>query len=105
MEEGIRIDDAACEISPQGLEAMLAKQGVELRVTRLDASITEAALNSVIQRRGAPRETPPRVTIADGAVTIENLGDDGRTKVELRASGVRVEIASDSLRLRTEPGP
>ena len=104
MEEGIRIDDAACEISPAGLEAMLAKKGVELRVTRLDLSMTEAALNTVLARSG-PRQLPPRVTVASGSLTVENLGEDGATKVEIRAPGVRVEIGDGALRLRTEPAP
>jgi hypothetical protein len=104
MDEGIRIEDAACEISPAGLEAMLAKKGVELRVTRLDLSITEAALNTILARN-QPRPAPPRVTVANGTVKVANLGEDGATSVELCAGGVRLEIADGSLRLRTEPAP
>jgi hypothetical protein len=104
MDEGIRIDDAACEISPAGLEAMLAKKGVELRVTRLDLSLTEAALNTILARN-QPRETPPRVTVANGSLTLANLGEDGATTVEIRAPGMRMEIGDGSLRVRTEPAP
>ena len=48
MDEGIRLEDIAFEISPTGLVSLLDKKGLELKVNRLDISISEEALNSIL---------------------------------------------------------
>src|SRR5688572_20923873 len=104
MDEGIRIEDAACEISPAGLESMLAKKGLEVKVTRLDLSVSEAALNALLQRF-APGEQAPRAAVQRGSLRVENVGPDAGTRLELQAGGIRIEIADGTVRVRTEPVP
>jgi hypothetical protein len=103
VDEGIRIEDVACEISPQGLEALLARRGGEVKVTRLDCAVSPAALNALLQRFAPPGEGSPRAQVSDGSLTVENVGPEGAMKLELRAGGFRLEITSAGLRLRTEP--
>ncbi len=101
MDEGIRINDAACEISPNGLEALLAKRGGEIRLTRLDCSISEAALNALLQSL-APGAPTPRARVEEGRVTVENMGPDAQHRLELDVGGLRLEISGAGLRLRTD---
>jgi hypothetical protein len=103
VDEGIRIEDVACEISPQGLEALLARTGGEVKVTRLDCAVSPAALNALLQRFAPPGEGVPRAVVGDGSLAVENVGPGGGMKLELQAGGFRLEITSEGLRLRTEP--
>jgi hypothetical protein len=103
MDEGIRIEDAACEISPSGLESLLAKKGLELTVTRLDLSISQEALNALLQRF-APGPAAPRAEVLDGRLRVENPGEAGAVTVELQSGGLRLEITGEGLRLRTDAG-
>lgn len=99
MDDGIRIEDAAVEISPAGLEAMLAKKGADVKVTRLECSVSEEALNALL-KRFAPGPGVPHASVADGHLAVENVGPDGNVRLELEASGIRLEITADGLRLR-----
>src|SRR5436305_7948749 len=103
MEEGIRIEDIAFEISPTGLVSLLDKKGLELKVNRLDLSISQEALNSLLARY-APAETAPAASVESGQLTLTNSREDATSKIELGSSGLRLEVTSTGLRLRTEPG-
>jgi hypothetical protein len=103
MDEGIRIEDVACEISPSGLEALLEKKGAEVKVTRLELCVSESALNALLRRFG-PGPTPPHAAINNGLLRINNVGDKPAT-IELQAGTIRLEITDGGLRLRTDPAP
>lgn len=103
MDEGIRIEDVACEISPQGLEGLLSRKGGEVKVTRLDCAVSPAALNALLQRFAPEGSAPPRASVGEGSLSVENVGPDGGMTLQLQAGGFRLEITSAGLRLRTEP--
>ena len=101
MEEGIRIEDIAFEISPTGLVSLLDKKGLELKVNRLDLSISEAALNSLLERY-APADTAPAASVEGGQLTLTNSREGATSKIELGSPGLRLEVTGSGLRLRTE---
>ncbi len=100
-EEGIRINDVAAEISPGGLESILQKTGAAVRVTRLDCSVSEAAVNALMRKFGPP-ETASTAEVSDGRFAVEQTNPKGQFRLELLASGLKVEITADGIRLRTE---
>lgn len=102
MDEGIRIEDVAFEITPTGLVSLLDKKGLELKVNRLDISISEEALNSLLKRY-APAEIAPLASVEGGQLTLTNTREGGTSKVELASPSLRLEVTGTGLRLRTEP--
>src|SRR5437016_5423043 len=101
MDEGIRIEEIAFEISPTGLVSLLDKKGLELKVNRLDIAISEEALNSLLKRY-APAGTSPAASVEGGQLTLTNSREGGTSKIELGSSGLRLEVTKRGLRLRTD---
>jgi|SRR5215831_17573204 len=104
MDEGIRIEDVAFEISPTGLVSLMDRKGLELKINRLDLSLSEEALNSLLKRY-APAETSPSATIEEGHLTFSSAREGATSRIELGSSGIRLEVIEGGLRLRTEPSP
>ena len=44
----LRVNDTALEISPEGLQALVNNQGAEIKVTKLDISVSPEALNTLL---------------------------------------------------------
>ena len=101
MDEGIRLEDVAFEISPTGLVSLLDKKGLELKVNRLDITISEEALNSLLKRY-APAETSPAASVEGGQLTLTNTREGATSKIELASPALRLEVTGTGLRLRTD---
>ncbi|MBI3910916.1 MAG: hypothetical protein HY320_08275 [Armatimonadetes bacterium] len=124
-EEGIRIDNAALELSGPGLEALLAGRGVDITLHRLDGSISEASLNQLLARGASPRPrlesaapeaavrppdhigigTAPRIELRPGDVVVETSWPDrdgAPVRIRLRFASLRLEVEAGVLRVRSE---
>lgn len=102
MAEGIRIRDAALELSPEGLQSLLKGGGAELRLTRVDLSVSPDALNALLAS-AVPEGTPaPSAELADGEMRLTAEREGKRMKLDLRMSHLRLEISAEGLRLVSE---
>ena len=99
MPDGIQINDVAMEISPAGLEAMVSGRGAEVRVTRLDLSVSPEALNTLLTSL-APEGTPaPTAAVSDGRLQVTGERDGKRMSLDLQFGGLRLELSADGVRL------
>jgi hypothetical protein len=103
MAEGIRIEDAALEISPAGLEALVNRQGAEVRVTRLDLSVSPEALNALLRGLAPEGAAPPSAEVSDGRLQLAAEQDGKRLALDLQVGNLRVELTAGGLRLVSEP--
>ena len=106
MADGIRIQDAALEISSPGLESLLKKQGTEVTVTKLDLSATQDALNTLLATppgtsSGSGPASPPRLEISEGRLQLSLPQEGGAIVIDLRAKELRVEIQAGGIHLVT----
>lgn len=101
MSDGIRINDAGIEISPEGLQALVNKQGAALRITKLDLSASPDALNTLLAGLTPEGQTPPTVEVSDGRLQFSARCDDKSVALDLQAAGLRLEFTADGLRLVT----
>jgi hypothetical protein len=101
MADGIRIQDAAIEISPSGLEAMLRKEGTEIKVTRLDLSVSPEALNTLLQGLAPAGQAAPKASLEQGRVRVDVEKDGKPLALDLQIGGVKLEITAEGLRLVT----
>lgn len=99
MADGIRINDAALEISPTGLEAMMKQEGAEVKVTRLDLSVSPEALATLLGRLSPEGSPPPTAEVSDGRLLVTRQQDGKRTVIDLQVGGFRLELTSGGLRL------
>jgi hypothetical protein len=102
MADGIRIQDAAVEISPEGLQALLDHRGAEVTVSRLDLSVSPEALNTLLAGLAPEGVTSPSAQCADGQLRISGEKDGKPMALDLRVGGVRIEITASGLRLTAE---
>jgi hypothetical protein len=101
MADGIRINDAALEIPAAGVSALVNREGADVRVTRLDISISPEALAALVAGL-APEGTTPTAETGDGSLKVSGEKDGKRVGLELRCGALRLEIKSDGLRLVSE---
>jgi hypothetical protein len=99
MAEGVRIRDAALEISPEGLEALVSRQGAEVRVTRIDLSVSPEAIAALLRGLTPEGTPPPTVQVSDGRLQVSGEKEGKRTALDLQLGSLRVEITADGVRL------
>ena len=97
--DGIRINDAAFEISPAGLEAIVKKQGAQVTLTNLDLSISPEALNTLLRAFAPAGQPPPTATLSDGRVEVTAQSADRQMGLDVRIGSFRLEITAEGLRL------
>jgi len=102
MPDGIRIQDAAVEISPEGLEALLNKRGADVTVSKLDLSISPEALNTLLAGLAPEGVTAPTAECADGRLRVTAEKEGQPMALDLCVGGIRIELTSGGLRLVTE---
>ena len=102
MAEGIQIRDAALELSPEGLRSLLKGGGAELRLTRVDLSVSPDALNALLASAAPEGTPPPSAELSDGEMRLSGERDGKRMTLDLRVSRLRLEISAEGLRLVSE---
>jgi len=102
MADGIKIQDAAVEISPEGLQSLLQKRGAELTVSKLDLSVSQEALNTLLNGLGSGGSTPPSAECSDAGLKVRSERDGQQMALDLRVGTVRIEISAAGLRVVTE---
>lgn len=100
----IEIENAAVEISPEGLEAMLAGRGVDLQFSRLEFRLSAAAVQALVQRLMPSEGEPARAEVTPRGVLIEGEKDGRRMRLRLDATALRLQPGDGELRLVSEPG-
>jgi hypothetical protein len=99
----IEIENAAVEISPEGLEAMLAGRGVDLRFSQLEFRLSAAAVQALVQRLMPSEGEPARAEVTPQGVSIEGEKDGRRVRIRLDATSLRLQPGDGELRLISEP--
>lgn len=99
MAEGIRIHDAALEISPAGLEALVSRRGAEVTLTKIDLSISPEALNTLLGGLATEENPAPTAALADGRLQVAAERDGKRMALDLQAGSFRLEITAGGIRL------
>ncbi|MFN3652288.1 MAG: hypothetical protein ACK47B_22140 [Armatimonadota bacterium] len=99
MADGIRINDAAIEISSEGVEALTRREGADLRVTRLDLSISPEALNTLLAGFAPAGEPAPSAEVGDGRLQVTGSKDGKRMSLDLQLGAVRIELTPEGIRL------
>jgi hypothetical protein len=99
MADGIRIQDAALEISPSGLEALVNNQGAEVRVTKLDLAVSPEALNTLLRKFAPEGTAAPSATLGDGRVQVSAQQGGKTMGLDLSVGSLRVEITAAGIRL------
>ena len=105
MAEGIKIHDVAAEISPAGLEALVQQRGAEVTVTRVDLSVSQEALNVLLQSLAPQGTTAPSAQVEAGGLRVGLERDGKPLSLDLRMGGLRLEFTGDGLRLASGPTP
>lgn len=98
----IEIENAAVEISPEGLEAMLEGRGADLRFSRLEFRFSAAVLQALAARLLPTDGQPARAEVSPQGVLLEGEKDGRRVRIRLDATAVRLEPGQGELRLVTE---
>jgi hypothetical protein len=99
MADGIRINDASLEISPGGLEAMMRREGAEVKITRLDLTVSPEALATLLSRMAPEGEPPPTAQVEEGRLLVTRQQEGKRTVIDLEVGGFRLELTPGGLRL------
>jgi hypothetical protein len=99
MADGIRVNDAALEISPEGLQALVNRQGAEIKLTKLDLSVSPEALNTLLTRFASEGEVAPAAQVTTGRVYVTGVHDGQRMSLDLQLGGLRVEFTPEGIRL------
>ena len=102
MADGIKIQDAAVEISGEGLQALLNHRGAEVTVTKLDLSVSPEALNTLLVGLAPEGVNAPSAECADGQLRLSAEKDGKPMALDLRVGGVRIELTTAGLRLTAE---
>lgn len=100
MNPAIQIEGVAFEISQEGLEALLAQQGVQVKLSSLRLQISTEALVALLARLFPEGTVSARVT--PGGVIIERGGEGRALKIELAVPEVRVRSEEGRLDIRSE---
>jgi hypothetical protein len=102
MADGIRINDAALEISPAALDAIVKGQGAQVTLTKVDLSVSPEALNTILAA-ATPQGTPaPSASVGDGRLQVTGQAGERRVALDIRAGSFRLQITSEGLRLVSE---
>ncbi len=99
MADGIRINDAALEISPAGLEALVNQQGASVTLTKIDLSISPEALATLLARFAPEGEPAPTAEVSDGRLQVSTTREGKPMSLDLQVGGLRLEFTTAGLRL------
>jgi hypothetical protein len=104
MTDGIRIEDAALEITAEGVEALVRREAPPLTVTRLSITVSAEALNTLIAGL-APEGKSAAVKVGEGYARVDGQSEGRTLSVELRVGAVVLQLQDGGVRLATqEPG-
>ncbi len=98
-QEGIRVNDVALEISPTGIAALVNKQGAEVKLTKLDVSVSPQALNALLGAVAQEGDAPPSASVADGRLQVQAERGGKKVALDLQVGGFRLEITAAGLRI------
>ena len=104
MSEPVRveIENAAVEISAEGLQELLEGRGTELRFSQLEFRLSAAALQALAARLLPSDGAPASAEVSPGGLLIEGGKDGRRFRIRLEASAVRLQPGAGEIRLTTE---
>ena len=119
MSDGIRIEDAAIEITPEALEGLLGGSGTtEVRVSRVSITVSEESLNAVLRGTApegasgstpavdpsapAAKPAPPTVRIQAEGVSVDLNRGGRQMRLGLNFGSVRVQFTDGAVRVTTE---
>jgi hypothetical protein len=97
MEPAIQIDGVAFEISTEGLDALLTRRGMELKLSSLNVVISAEALAAVLRRLAPDAAVEARITPA--GIVVEREGEGGRLRVDLALPELRLQAGDGKLEL------
>ena len=101
--DGIRIQDVSVEIGQEGLDALLRREGAQLKITSLDLQVSPDALNTLLAGLAPAGTTAPVATVTDGRLQVDAENDGKRLALDLQVGGFRLELSSGGVRLVSEP--
>jgi hypothetical protein len=99
MEPAIQIEGVAFEISQEGLEALITRQGIELKLSSLSAQISAEALVALLRRLAPDAAVGARITPA--GIVVEKEGEGTALRVELALPELRLQAGDGKLELRS----
>jgi len=100
----IEIENAAVEISPEGLQQMLDGRGADLHFSQLEFRLSGAAVQALVARLFPSGGTPARAEVTPRGLLVEG-GKDGRLfRIRLDATAIRLQPGQGEIRLVTEDG-
>lgn len=102
MADGIRINDAALEIAPEALAALVNKEGASVIVNRLDVSVSPEALATLLRGLAPEGTPPPSVAVQEGGLQFSGEREGKRLGVDLRMGGLRLRFTPEGLHLTSE---
>ena len=100
----IEIENAAVEISAEGLQELLEGRGADLQFSRLELRVSAAALQALAARLLPSDGAPARAEVTPQGVLLEGGKEGRRFRIRLDATGVRLQPGQGELRLITEDG-
>lgn len=100
--DGIRIQDVSLEIGQEGLDALLRKQGAQLKITSLDLQVTPEALNTLLAGLAPEGTAAPSAEVSDGRLRIDTERDGKHLQLDLQVGGFRLELSAEGVRLISE---
>src|SRR5438552_3170335 len=100
----IEIENAAVEMTSEGLQAMLEGRGADLHLSRLELRLTAAALQTLAVRLIPSDGAPARAEVTPRGLLLEGGKDGRRFRIRLDATGIRLQPGDGELRLLTEDG-
>lgn len=100
----IDIENAAVEISAEGLQALLEGKGADLQFSKLEFRLSAAALQALAARLLPSDGAPARAEVTPQGVLLEGGKDGRRFRIRLDATAVRLQPGDGELRLVTEDG-
>ena len=100
----IEIENAAVELSSEGLQELLEGRGTDLRVSRLEFRLSAAALQALVARLLPSDQSPARAEVTPQGLVLEGSKDGRRLRIRLDTTGVRLQPGEGELRLITEGG-
>jgi hypothetical protein len=100
----IEIENAAVEISPEGLQELLEGRGTDLRFSRLEFRLSAAAVQALAARLMPSDSAPARAEVTPQGLLLEGEKDGRRLRIRLDATAVRLQPGDGELRLITEGG-
>jgi hypothetical protein len=101
----IQIENAAVEISAEGLERLLEGRGGDLQLSHLELRLSGAALQALIARlwpSGGGSEA--RAEISPTGLVIEGGKVGERLRLSLQTTGIRLQPGNGDVHLITEGG-